>query len=1163
MADIANDTELLVPIRVHALLANREVWFADEFSRWSPSFRTMLDDAYHASAEPPPSSAEGVNYEFEGVHVEWELPEALTAGRIDPDTGESKFPLVPNRWLVVRYAHVGTRRTVAGWVVDSDYLQYRHGGPHEAKTPYLDPFGAEPKLDFIGRVHPLAGGRWDEPRGRTPHLTAIGPGLPAFAAFAPYHQNVFAFHDDLLDLRGPQDNYPPNCTLSYAVIGWYSTDTADILRNAAGFPDLLPPDTDPNNHAAVAAALGWAVPDGMATTGLRTRYAGTALGLKWEREGAAPPSDRPAPETVKVAIGHSSAEAAAALIADSTRSHRNGQLIEALFTGDPDLIDDPDGAKKLQELMRTSWFGHCEPGYRWRVVNRPSDTPDSQPPPPPQQPAWVTQLNEDQAAYDAALPALAAKQWRLWRLGWLSRLDAFWHHPKNPDYAYDTAKWNSEIADLKTAVAADQNTVQTLLAKIPHGPDLDTAITHYAAARDLPAHLELKRSPEQSFHHPADPALVLSGLGNNDPLTRDTPLPCRRLGALLDEVQISGTWHRPSTPPPQPPNMEGLPPVCAKLIAELELLDKAARTTGALSAIVANPPANTKGVLAEHTRVWKQPWLPMYLSWKVMYCATPFQVGSTEHWEFNGDRWKWKGTGAQSGNGAGGRKWTLFEGRSFLTPSVPYVLGKQAERLAATAPSDLAAALRVLAGTLATQDLLSQSLDGFHDWLLQQDPRAQVTTDSEYLPLVDETNHTPDGSGDRSQRRFQPVRAGQFYFRQLLIIDRFGRVLRKVTDNDSQPAQLDIVRAASVEPDKDLYPNIPGPQRMIQLPPRLLHDARLRFEPKDDGIMGWLLINKFDDSLMVYQADGSPLGELRVVLGADSRRTIGWNPLPHAPYQKPDNMPDSDLKRFLVELLKRTAADFDALVLTIDRTLARIGDPSPVEDRSQARLIGRPIALVRAGITIDLLGPDLTDPSWDTMPTPAADPYTQFRWTVRLGDLEHFTDGLIGYIRADTPGGTLKFNKLHVLKSAVASPYLHEADSTSWLRLKPRTETHQVTMLVCPHTAVHATTDILPVGQLTLDTDVTHAAMSRIRASFRLNPLLAVERSDADSDDDGASIVMPRPAAWHGAWSWAEPANATAWTELPILATDELSHPDDPVPTARAGYLQLHPGEPS
>ncbi|WP_433261528.1 hypothetical protein ACQPZF_27070 [Actinosynnema sp. CS-041913] len=568
------DTELLVPVRVHALMVNQDVR-AQDFLRWQPRYTMMLNPRYKLSAEPGPYE-DGDLFDMpgsEGVHVQWQLPEALTAGHIDPETGESVFPLVPNRWLVVRYARVGGERKVAGWLVQSDYLEKHDDLGIEAYTQYLDPFApaGEPRHDYIGRAHALADGPWQEPPARPLFLTAIGPGLPAFAAFAPYHENVFLFHDTLADLTLPGGNHPPEATLSYQVFGWYSDDDADVLRRARDVPELLPPDTDPDDVRAVAAALGWSIPDALPTTVRHTRYAGTALGIHWQQRGYQPPSSRPAPEAVKVAIGHSTADAATALAAHQTRSARMGDLVNALFHGDPDALDTADGEIDLAELTHGSWFAARDGGQEWEVTTRPAD-PAETPPPPPAQPAWVAELNADQAAHDLIPPRLEAARWRLWSLRWMRDLpEEEGHRP--PDYVVDPDTWDERIAQAHAEVEAHLTALTAARARIPHADDPDdlpAAIADFAAGKGLTSEFELRRRPLGVFHRPADPVVLLSDCGPVDPLARaeDDPLPCRLPSALLTRVRIGDTWAEADPAAPLPPHSDGLPPACAALIAE-------------------------------------------------------------------------------------------------------------------------------------------------------------------------------------------------------------------------------------------------------------------------------------------------------------------------------------------------------------------------------------------------------------------------------------------------------------------------------------------------------------------------------------------------------------------------------------------------------------------
>ncbi|MGW9213291.1 discoidin domain-containing protein [Embleya sp. NPDC055664] len=1349
------DTDLIVPVEVHALLATRDVAAYDDFRRWSPRYPWTFAEEFRSNAEPPVQYAEG-NPE-EGIHVQWQLPEALSTGVIDAATGVSKFPLVPNRWLVVRYAEVRGTLKAAGFLVHSDYLEKADGGPVEsAFTPFVDPASPKerPRADYIGRVHALSEGPWREPAARPLFLTAIGSGLPAFAAFAPYHENVFLFHDTLADLKA-NDNYPPPCTVSYQVIGWYSRDDADILATARDIAGLLPPDADPDDPADVLRALGWAAPDGMPSTITRTRYVGTALGIPWDREGGHPESDRPASGNVNVAIGHSTADAVAALAAQPTGDTDLADRVRALFHGNPDELDHPDGQVSLDEITRRSWFSGHDGGARWQVVNRPGGQTDNQAP-PPAQPDWIADLNGDQDDYDRAGHDLAAAQWRLWRLWWLRHLP----ETRRPlDFDLDEAAWDARIRDAGTRVTDCRAELERLAPKVPHGltPEaLQAAIDRHAETRELPAELELKRTPRQSYHSPADPVLALTGSGTSQPLGRDEddPLPCRLPSRLLTRVKINGVWADVSATPLLPANTPELPGDIAALVAEFALLDRAVRTPAAggepartaLHAVVADRDANSVGPWPEYTGVWRQPWLPLYLQWEVKYCATPYRSPDTTlNWEFgpgrDGDpepdihRYRWKGTNAAEGDGDGGRRWTAFGARAFVTPSTRYVLREQARRLAGHAPPELARQLRDMREELETLDVLSQSLDGFHDWLLQQDGAAQAVTDESVLALAGETNHVPDGAEGHGTRRFQPVRAGQFHFIELIVVDRFGRVCSLVQPVGSQPIHFPLVRAESVVPDRDLFLDPPGPQRFVQLPPRIGQPARVRLDPvplrvdeppaEVDGagtgavevagsagaetpVAGWLLVNHLDRTLLAYGPDGEPLGELRVVRDVDNIRTTAWNTLPHAPFRHPD---DDDfaaayphLAAFARGLLRHQPAAFEALTETIDTALDHIVEPAPDEDRSPARLIGRPIALVRARLNLDLMGEPLSDPSWKRALVPAGEPYPDereypdyrdypdYRWTVRLGDPDRLSDGLIGYFAADDHDLRTRYHRFHAVDpNGPANTYVTAIGTGAHLtvpaRPADRPATHHLTLLACPHTAVHATTDILPVAEVGVDADTTHRALARIRASFRLNPLLAPDRfgpptasasaeagaghpapamvdgdpstsyesaeppvagdwvgldlhverevegvdillgradgsgipaaTELEASADGeqwtvlrgygrvaeihhdvepplavrflrlrytavadepcavrefgvraeppdSSLVMPRPAAWHGEWTWAEPivvdgAALPHWDEHVIHNADPLSHPDAPLPVARSGYLQLQP----
>ncbi|MGW2232178.1 discoidin domain-containing protein, partial [Streptomyces formicae] len=568
----------------------------------------------------------------------------------------------------------------------------------------------------------------------------------------------------------------------------------------------------------------------------------------------------------------------------------------------------------------------------------------------------------------------------------------------------------------------------------------------------------------------------------------------------------------------------------------------------------------------------------------------------------------------------------------------------------------------------------------------------------------------------QAAQNFQPVRAGQFYFLTLQIVDRFGQVFNRVYDGgDAEDAnQFRPRRASSVTPSSEfpLYEEVEDEHRFLQLPPRFLQAARLRHDTVPGSpampstpVVGWLMHNHLDRTLMVYAPDGAALGALRTLYHGPDPET-SWAPLPHAPYSHPD--PEIDpafeanhphLADFLNELLSLDNGAFAALTETVNSTLEHITDPSLAEDSAPVRLIGRPLALVRTDLGIDFLGEAATDPNWQHVVQPPTPEHPEYLWAVRLGgspDQIHMPDGLIGYFSSSTgPDQPISYETFKAVRpdTEVTHPYVVEIPRGHDLRLRARSphqdrETHGLTLLVDPHRSVHATTDILPVHSLPLDPHHIHHALARIRASFRLHPLLAPTHTTGDATattslgttephdlthilrndtssyyqsaqhpkladhvtvDLGAPhsiehinldlglpvggftlpafdlqasvdetawetlasydksikearytppapltarylrlhmtgeqgfriairrfqattapahthLAMPHPAPWHGTWTWATPLpNSTElpdWADLPLINAGTQHQPDNPTPTAHAGYLQLQP----
>ncbi len=156
-----------------------------------------------------------------GVHLHWALPDAMTKTLDGADS--SRFPLVPNRWLITRWRGGQKERS---WIVESDYLYPPGKGELSGSISYPFPKKSpdDPPFRFMGRD--MAFAAWKNREGTEEYLaelTAAGYGEPTFAAFYPNCHSVFGFFDGEID----QTKLP---NITYEVAGWYSSPDKDFLK---------------------------------------------------------------------------------------------------------------------------------------------------------------------------------------------------------------------------------------------------------------------------------------------------------------------------------------------------------------------------------------------------------------------------------------------------------------------------------------------------------------------------------------------------------------------------------------------------------------------------------------------------------------------------------------------------------------------------------------------------------------------------------------------------------------------------------------------------------------------------------------------------------------------------------------------------------------------
>ncbi|WP_189382894.1 hypothetical protein [Streptosporangium nondiastaticum] len=1177
---MTSPSPLIVPVQVDALLVNKRVRDNETWRRWYADFERLED---RRPPEPDPFQSASAK-PGQGIHLQWLLPDALRRGRQDGPAGRVTFPYVPNRWLVVRYSRPagqpGAAPAVAGWVVESDYLS-----DEDATTPFLDPWATKLTPAWIGRSHDLADGPLPEQRSaRAPFLTAAGPGLPTFATYQPYHEDVFSLHDPLADLDGP-------ALLSYLVVGWYSDRTWDILA--------APPGGD---IRALLESLRWATTDS-AFRPARSLYAGSALGLSWDADGDRPKSDKPEGTAgIDVAVGHIATDAETALHPAALNDPEAALLWEA-FSYDLFEVLDEDGDTALDQALRRTWFGADQGGYTWRIVDRPqpdgSRAPDLTPRQTADEQAWLDELNATQAEHDAASRALAHDQRRLYGLWWLRG------RPTRPDGWDRACDAQFDVTDQDSAAGKVRAGLDALFgdgglrSRIPWGDtakELADDVAAYAEDKGLAPGRELQRVAEPAFHSTPDPSVIVRGAKLDRPLTDEADLACRTAAETVTAVRVGGDMAQPPAEPPAP-DLTGLPETAAvaALLGEFFLLDLAAVSPGddpektALNEALAHADTHVTGTLARFTRQWRQPWSPLHLIWKLNCYPTPYRTGDQDNWRFDGTRYRWRGDNAQDPG--------TLTGRALLNPLPGFNTRARLAQHTAGHPHGPVEKLRELRAKAGDWDLLSQRIDGVNDWLAQHTVSTNIVPTDHLAALVDNSSsrvslsEIPDpGPASGTGREFRPVRAAQLAFEQLHVVDRFGRSLAVISPDNV--LQFPLQRADSVTPEITVIPE--NPYRFAELPPRLLQPTRLRFDfvsTRDDHhrvdvdagpgeargetpVCGWLVANHLSRSLLVHAPDGTALGEIRTVLNTTHQQVADWDPLPGSPY--PDPRPDTPsgqafaadlphLHGFVTELLTAGPDAFAELLTAVDHSMSATA--SAEEDDSLAALVGRPVALLRARLKFELDGPPMTASSWDDVVAPPAPEFTDYPWNVRLGAADLLSDGLVGFFLgtdytrlhtvAEPPAGTrgpgyavpIDGHEIAVPARPPVPPGRAADETAAW-----------VTLLADPWAAVHAVTDILPVGRLLLPPTWVRGPLGRMKLAFRMGPLLAGSRVTAD--EQGATpaehLVMPGPSGRRGTWQWAQPTAAPAgWTSYPLTTPDAALALTDTTAAARHGFLQL------
>ncbi len=482
--------------------------------------------------------------------------------------------------------------------------------------------------------------------------------------------------------------------------------------------------------------------------------------------------------------------------------------------------------------------------------------------------------------------------------------------------------------------------------------------------------------------------------------------------------------------------------------------------------------------------------------------------------------------------------------------------------------------------SLLTLNCLSQSLGGFNEALLMhkqtlQFPIADPLAFAEYRSFTDEVRDMVQQSirsAPEPLNDFNPIRSGVMKILRLRLVDTFGQV-----------KDLDVSNIITTE-----QMTTPGSSYLVTLPPRLVQPARLNFRwlsaskgeqemnshPATTPICGWILPNNLDNSLAIYDSIGKALGSINQQAKWESApgsdRPISSNDIPDAHLQKVVNYLSLSPDETNADKIQRKRDFLNNFISALDSGLENIDPENFAQHQSLALLMGRPIAVVRAYLNLELQGLPAINQDWDVFwhdfrrDTRDTDNFEQVKIPIRLGEYEQLNDGLVGYWQEEKDALSDVFYAPQSDSNAVNDPQIkfHSSDNPWHIDLNLANDPKIFTMLIDPRGKVHATCGILPTKAIDIPPDQYQNSLEKIEITFLSTPILtdSITQSNPTNLDKKINLFLPVEAGYE--WSWLE-KELGQWS---TISADKIGQPNPKAvfsgkQAIREGWLKLSPAQ--
>ncbi len=1013
-----------------------------------------------------------------GVHLNWDFPAFLKRSKIGATT-PTEFPPVPTRWLITRYMGDTLEKQ---WIIESDALLQDQQGANfmdRAQTSLtVDIHSGKRPYSYLGRVNELQD--WKERQGvcgdtytnwkaaQGAPLTAMGWGSPSFDTFYPNCRGVFGFHDpEITSVDKP---------ITYKVVGWYGEDGDDywtyyLTKKEAQIKTVV----DQLNELAqldgeakkahATEAIEKLIADDLGIVLDSSPYISIAEGkitaslpaggmVCFGEVSPTAEQQEPFPKTGAplFAIGNTPTEALSALLVaeqfndlEGLKREKLEDTFEAILMGDRLKSLKADIGPKFREFRHADEFYGSDGGISWSIQlvdDNPNKElhgdPHAKQIPLPTLPDAITPLletlNKAQQLYDKTRHDLDSLRTELYA-DWYRYMHCAYPPPGETEEYVEVSEVKAMIENGsltrftdKKAKLGDELTYETEEL----GKATQSSLTYSDQVRE--AWQALKKSLAETNKK------------------------------IADEANPPNTYHWEIHYDPAPRFWEPTPPAVVVAIPKAEATPKQAGVTSGLTGQFFAKPLNLDPAAFDVTELLKTvnpaPGLIpsgnldlFKAEWEVeVFPAASMHSTTRSHGEFDPafvlnnyflgeNEPDFDDDPSLTGTLAMVKTASIYTGLAYINQNLAdryrtllqtykdlQTANQQEQRIAFL--DDVKKATEFL----AAHDLLVLTLNGFNAALLQMHQSVQLNPADplgfadyqDFAKKMAQALPSSKGFSPDPHAVFMPIRSGGLRLLKLRMVDTFGRFVEFTPDAISTPFAFTT-------------PNHPD---WVWLPPRLSQAARFNFrflqsatQTADESqspnatspVCGWIVPNLLDQSLVFFQADGKKIGELNQ--NGDWKPTNAIEPSGYL----------AAVKNWLSKDKELLAALLEAIEEAIDNI-----HPNDREGQSAfSVLMGRPMAVVRLGVELELKGLPAVNMGWDEFRRDVVrngretDGFEQVKFPYRIGEYRQQNDGLIGYWSIE--GSDQLSDDFSVNDSISASIVDTEIDETKmddWLKLK-------------------------------------------------------------------------------------------------------------------------------